>query len=558
VSANFALSAICVSRVLLACRGDRFPYPQGLIMFGRRKAAGNSSTSSIIIPSSAWRTCFILVASIILVLFVHTGLSPALSDFVREFNVSYTLASWALTAYMVSGAVMTIIIGRLADLYGARRMLLIELLCYTAGVGLAGFAQDFYSLLIIRALQGIAVANTPLAMKIIRDEFPNEKFSIGSSIIGASFSAGMAVGLILGAILLADFGWRSIFFIVTPVAMVVLFLVWAYVGRAKVGAKVKREKEIGEIRPPNDDLEKKLPENKISVDLSVTTGAKSGIDLRGAIALAVCLTSILLAITFAGTISTTFTAFVIFLVLGAASLVVFFAIEKRSRFPLINLKLMFSPLIRIGNMVFLMVGVLEYLIFQATPTLAIAPPPSGFGLPVAASGLVQIPYITLTIVIGLVSGIYIVRKGPLRLVLPGATFCVGSIALLLAFHSTFEAVAGELAIFGIGIALIISAGSYTLITSSSKEYTGLISAASTDLRVIGGALGPIIAGTFMTVFVVPYEIGGVVEYFPSPKSFTAIFLIALLFAITMAIMAIVFRRRASRVLATGQHRDAAA
>ncbi len=295
-----------------------------------------------------------------------------------------------------------------------------------------------------------------------------------------------------------------------------------------------------------------MPENKIPVELTVTPGAKSGIDLRGAIMLAISLTSLLLAITFAGTINTTFAAFVVFLVLGAASLVVFFVVEKRSRFPLINLKLMFSPLIRIGNMVFLMVGVLEYLIFQATPTLAIAPPPSGFGLPVSASGLVQIPYITLAIIIGLVAGVYIAKKGPLKLVLPGATLCVASIALLLTFHSTFWVVTGELAIFGIGIALIVSTGSYTLITSSPKEYTGLISAANTDLRVIGGALGPIIAGTFMTVFVVPYEIGGTVEYFPSPKSFTAIFLIALLFAITMAIMAIVFRRRASRVLAGGQ------
>src|SRR5262245_57631698 len=115
------------------------------------------------ISGAAWRTCIFLSISVVLVLFVHTSLSPALPLFVSEFDISYTLASWALTAYMISGAVMTIIIGRLADIFGSRKMLLIELACFAVGTAIAGFAQDFYSLLIIRALQGIAVANTPLA-----------------------------------------------------------------------------------------------------------------------------------------------------------------------------------------------------------------------------------------------------------------------------------------------------------------------------------------------------------------------------------------------------------
>lgn len=85
--------------------------------------------------------------SIILVLYVHTSLSPALPIMAEDFGVDYSLVTWVLTAYLVSGAAVTIIIGRLADIYGAKKMLLVVFICYTVGVILAPFAQEFYTLI---------------------------------------------------------------------------------------------------------------------------------------------------------------------------------------------------------------------------------------------------------------------------------------------------------------------------------------------------------------------------------------------------------------------------
>ncbi|HEX2014252.1 MAG TPA: hypothetical protein VLA68_03400, partial [Nitrososphaera sp.] len=212
-----------------------------------------------------------------------------------------------------------------------------------------------------------------------------------------------------------------------------------------------------------------------------------------------------------------------------------------------------------GNMIFLLAGVLEYLIFQATPTLATAPAPSGFGLPVSASGLIQLPYAAMIILFGLWAGIYISKKGPLRLLLPGLAIGVVSVGLLAAFHATFLGTALGLAILGIGFTLIVTAANITMITSNPIQYTGLISSTTTDLRVIGGAIGPIIAGTFMALFVVPYEIGGEVEYYPSPAAFDLIFIVAFLVALVQAVMVLVFRRNASKMLTQPQPRgDAAA
>ena len=125
-------------------------------------------------------------------------MSPALSSVANHFQVSLSLASWVMTAYMVSGAVMTVIMGRLSDLVGAKKMLMLMMMCFAVGTILAPFSRDVYTLFAIRALQGIAVASTPISTKVIRDQFPKGKFAVGMGIYLSSYSGGMALGGVLG------------------------------------------------------------------------------------------------------------------------------------------------------------------------------------------------------------------------------------------------------------------------------------------------------------------------------------------------------------------------
>ena len=100
--------------------------------------------------------------SIILILYVHTSLAPALTQMVEYFDSDYATVSWVFTAYLISGAAVTIVIGRLADIYGAKKMLLLVFLCYIIGTVLGGFAQNIYTLLVFRTIQGVAVAVVPI------------------------------------------------------------------------------------------------------------------------------------------------------------------------------------------------------------------------------------------------------------------------------------------------------------------------------------------------------------------------------------------------------------
>ena len=83
------------------------------------------------------------------------------------------------------------------------------MLFFTAGTILAPFAQDIFTLIIIRVFQGIAVASTPISTKIVRDTFPKSKFPIGLSIYLAAYSGGMALGAVLGPVVAAGGGWQD-------------------------------------------------------------------------------------------------------------------------------------------------------------------------------------------------------------------------------------------------------------------------------------------------------------------------------------------------------------
>jgi MFS family permease len=115
--------------------------------------AGQSPSSSnyyIKIPASAWK---ILVLST-MVMYAETMLIPAIPDLIKEFHVYYSMSSWILTAYLITGAVMTPIAGKLSDIYGKKRILLLIMIIYAIGVSIAGFATNIYFLMFARAIQG--------------------------------------------------------------------------------------------------------------------------------------------------------------------------------------------------------------------------------------------------------------------------------------------------------------------------------------------------------------------------------------------------------------------
>src|SRR3954453_8631870 len=127
------------------------------------------------IKQSPWITLAILSSIGLITMHAETMLLPAIPDIIRDFHINYSTSSWILTAYLISGAVMTPIAGKLSDIYGKKKILLIIMLVYAVGVSIAGLAPTFELMLLARAIQGIGMSMFPIAFSIVRDQFPRAK-----------------------------------------------------------------------------------------------------------------------------------------------------------------------------------------------------------------------------------------------------------------------------------------------------------------------------------------------------------------------------------------------
>jgi MFS family permease len=150
------------------------------------------------ISIAAWKMIAILSLIATMVTYAETMLIPAIPDLIRDFHISYNTSSWLMTMFLLAGAVMTPIGGKLSDMYGRKKILLIIMVIYTIGVGIAASSNAFYIMLIARAFQGIGMAMFPIAYTMIRSQFPRSKISIGQGIIISMYASGSVIGLIIG------------------------------------------------------------------------------------------------------------------------------------------------------------------------------------------------------------------------------------------------------------------------------------------------------------------------------------------------------------------------
>ena len=131
------------------------------------------------VPKKAWISLAILGSALLIAMYGETMLLPAIPDIIKEFNISYNTASWILSAYLIAGAVSTPVAGKLSDVYGRKKMVMIIMIIYIVGISLGGLSTNITFLVVARVIQGIGISMFPIAFGIIRDQFPKEKLAIG-------------------------------------------------------------------------------------------------------------------------------------------------------------------------------------------------------------------------------------------------------------------------------------------------------------------------------------------------------------------------------------------
>src|ERR1700730_17240556 len=170
-----------------------------------------ATTATKKLPNNALRALLSMVGVALLLNYVETMVIPGAPTIQRDFGTTASTVSWITSAFLIVGSAVSPLLGKLGDSYGKKRMFLVALVFYTAGVGLAGFSPSVYFLIAARAIQGIGFAIVPLALAIIAETFPRERMAAAQGIISATFAVGAAAGLVIGAYIVEDFGWQWAF-----------------------------------------------------------------------------------------------------------------------------------------------------------------------------------------------------------------------------------------------------------------------------------------------------------------------------------------------------------
>ncbi|RCK73040.1 MAG: Efflux pump antibiotic resistance protein [Ignavibacteriae bacterium] len=179
---------------------------------------------------------------------MFSGMNVALPTLAKEFNLDAITLSWVVSAYALSAAIFLIPFGRLADIYGRKKIFLMGLIIFNLFSLLIVFAPSALFLILLRAIQGVGGAMifaTSTAILISATEPSQKGKALGLNV--ASVYLGLSLGPFLGGILTGTIGWRSIFYLTVALGIFLIYLTSFHLKGEWAEARGKKFDSIGSI-----------------------------------------------------------------------------------------------------------------------------------------------------------------------------------------------------------------------------------------------------------------------------------------------------------------------
>ena len=447
----------------------------------------------------------VLASAGITVALMQTLVIPLVPELPKLLHASAAGTAWAITATLLAAAVATPIMGRLGDMYGKRRMLLISIGMLITGSVVAALSSSLIPMIGGRALQGLAAGVIPLGISIMRDELPSEKLGTATAQMSASLGVGGALGLPAAALLAENFNWHTLFWLSAALGAIVFVLVLRLV-----------------------------PES------SVRSGGR--FDVLGGAGLSVGLISLLLAISQGADWGWTGGRTLGLFALAVAALLAWGWWERRTDEPLVDLRTTARPQVLLTNLASMVFGFAMFAMSLVLPQLLQMPKATGFGLgqSMLASGLVMGPSGLVMLITAPFSAKISKTRGPkvtlmLGAVVVAAGYGVGSVLM----SSVWELVLVSLLI-GAGIGLAYGAMPALIMAAVPVSETAAANSFNTLMRSIGTSVSSAVAGVILAQLTI--SLGGYT--LPSQTGFRVVLLIGAGAALTaLAIASFIPARR---------------
>ncbi len=411
----------------------------------------------------------LLAMIIVAVMYVEGMLTPSLPSIAEGFHVTVDQVSLVLSTYLLTGVALSPVVGKLADLYGKKKMMSIVMIIYAAAVSVTGFSPDFTFMVISRAVQGIGLTIMPLGMAIVREQFPKDIVPKAQALISGMFGAGFAVSLPLGSLISNYYGWRMTYHTAIPFILALAILT------------------IIKVR------ESKYRRSNVKVDYI------------GALLLGVPLALIVLAMSDGSSWGWTSSLFTSMMLTGLLLLIPMVIYERRysrnGREAIFDIKLLSQRNVLVANIALTIAGMGMYLSMQALSYKFETPSPYGFGLSILGTGISMVSFAIGMILFSVITGRIILNIGIKPLAVAGSFLSAIGFFLLAESPDYYMTLLDEF-IIGSGMSIMNSSVINLLVLSVDPKDMGLATSMNSTFRYIGSSVGAPVAGSVLSFYTV--------------------------------------------------------
>jgi len=394
----------------------------------------------------------------------------------QDLNTQLINIFWVLLAYTLASAVLLLVVGRLADLIGNKRIYLVGYAVFAAGSMLSALAPNVNVLIAARFVQGVGGAMlTANASAIITHTFPKRQLGQALGVTSMVYAVGTTLGPIVGGLLTETINWRMAFWVNVPIAVVGFWLASLYL-YSEVGTRLPR----GDARVRRERF-----------------------DFLGAVLLALSFSALLYFVSLGPMFGWGSQQMLIVLNVATAASLLFIIWQLVARSPLLDLRLLRHRLFAMANFSASfasmgMIAVLFLLPFYLEDVLHYS---------LFLSAVLLTPFPMTMLLVSPISGLLSDRFGSRLLATLGMLIAAGSLASLstLDLQSSYGPIAVRLVVLGLGMGLFQSPNNSAVMSSVPGGRRGVASAVLGTMRNLGQMLGIGIIGAVFVSFM-PFSV----------------------------------------------------
>ena len=407
-----------------------------------------------------WFTLATLCLSLLIIVMDNTILNVAIPSLVKELGATNSQLQWIVDGYTLVFAGLLLTTGSLGDRFGRKLALRIGIAIFVFGSVLSALVGSPTHLILTRALMGIGGALImPSTLSILTNVFRDPKERGRAIAVWAGFSGlGVALGPVIGGLLLTHFSWSSVFWVNLPIGAIALVAGHFFV-----------------------------PESK---DPSAPR-----LDPLGALSSMVGLGAVLFGIIEGPSKGWTSTEVLAAFAIGLVGIASFITWERRTEHPMLDMSFFKNPRFTAANTaVTLTFFALFGSLFLMTQYWQLV-----HGYSPLAAGVRLIPYATTMMITAPLSARLVERLGTKRVVTLGLSLISVAMVVLSFIHtdSSYIRVIGNMCFMALGMALVMAPATESVMGSLPRAKAGVGSAVNDTTRQMGGAMGVAVIGSLV-------------------------------------------------------------